>query len=172
MIYLQLIVAFFERKELVAVAIWYLTTVLSRGEGSRGTPLPLYLVLDENGNVLDLQQQNTISTEPNEPPHRLIEAATGTPGYWADDAEQEFWQQWVMYPDIPEKSHDFALESVRTMVRKWVTVTRTGTTLASESIVAIRLKPLRETDETVLLMELRIKRLLKTVFMETVADPL
>lgn len=156
----------------MAVVIWYLTTVLSRGEGSRGTPLPLYMALDENGNVLDLQQQSTISTEPNEPPHRLIEAATTEPGYWADDAEQQFWQQWVMYPELPEQRREFAFESIRTMVRRWVTLTYIGTTLESESVVAVRLKPLDGSDETTLLMELRIKRLLKTEFTETVADPL
>jgi len=164
MVYLQLIVAIFERKELVTVALWYQTRVLSRGEGQRGTVLPLYLILDEKGDLLDLQQRSTISSEPNELPYHVIDIATTQHGYWTDEDDQDFWERWVMHPTLPDDKREEAYASARSLMRRHVEVSFNGESLKTGTCVRLYLKPLEESGERLLLMELQVDRIYDTVF--------
>lgn len=166
MVYLQLIVAFLKRKELVTVALWYQTRVLSRGEGLRGTVLPLYLVLDENSNVLDLQQRSTISTDPNELPYHVIDVATAHPGYWQDEDVQGFWERWVMHPELSDDKREEATASVRLLMRRHVEASFNGDSLKEGQRVRLYLKPLEVSGDKLLLMELQVDRIYDTVFLK------
>ncbi len=155
----------FERKALVTVALWYQTRVLNRGEGRRGTVLPLYLILDEKGNLFDLQQRSTISTDPNELPFHVIDVATTSrQGYWSDSDEQDFWERWVMNPTLPDSKREEAHASARAMMQRHVEVSFNGESLREDMYVRLYLRPLKKSGERLLLMELEVDRIYDTVF--------
>lgn len=148
----------------MSVEIWYLAKVISRGEGStNGTALSVYLVLDENANVVDIQEKGTLSKE-GELPRHLIETATAHPGYWKDEDEQEFWQQWVMYPEVPETQKQSASSSVRELILRSVSREFKREILASSDRIDLYLQPLKEEGERIHLMQVEILRIDKTQF--------
>lgn len=148
----------------MSVEIWYLAKVISRGEGStNGTALSVYLVLDENADIVDLQEKGTLSKE-GELPRHLIETATVHPGYWKDEDEQEFWQQWVMYPEVPDTQKQSARDSIRDLVQRSVSLEFKREILADSDRINLYLRPLKEEGERIHLMQVEILRIYKTQF--------
>lgn len=148
----------------MSVEIWYLAKVTSRGEGStNGTSLSVYLVLDENADIVDLQEKGTLAKE-GELPRLLIETATAHPGYWKDEDQQEFWQQWVMYPEVPEALKQSASDSIRELVDRSVTLEFKREILAPSDRIDLYLQPLDDEGERIHLMQVEILRIHKTHF--------
>jgi hypothetical protein len=127
-------------------------------------PMALHMVLDGEGELIDLRQYGTLSESSDELPRHLIEVVTERGGCWADEDEQDFWENWVMYPELSQQDSPSAFAAVRKMIQQWIVLKR-DEQLSSASRVQLFLEDSHGNDP-IQLMELEVVRIDRTVFTE------